>query len=115
MRALILIAMLAGSSITSCTTAAVDAKGKGLRSVTECRAEEGAEICFTKLKGKDRKAVVDLLGQPHQTHEQEEYLYYLERSDGSWWLLLISFDEKNRVCRIVSDEEVPHQETQSKD
>ena len=57
----------------------MDAKRKGLRSVTECRAEAGAEICLTKLKGKDRKAVVDLLGQPHQTHEQEEYLYYLAR------------------------------------
>jgi hypothetical protein len=93
----------------------MDGKGKGLKAITECNAEEGARICLTKLKGKDRKAVVDFLGEPHRTHEQEEYLYYPERSDGSTWLLLVSFDEKNRVCSIGSDELGPYQETQPKD
>ena len=93
----------------------MDGNGKGLQSVAEGSAEEGAKLCLAKLKGKDRKAVVAFLGKPHQHHEQEEYLYYPERSDGSMWVLLILFDEKSHVCSIFGDEANPIEETQPKD
>jgi hypothetical protein len=90
-----------------CATSLVSHEAKGLKSITECRAADGANICLQKLKGKDHKSVVEFLGKPQRTHEKEEYLYYPERSDESMWLLLVSFDEHNRVCNVFSNELLP--------
>ena len=78
-----------------------------LKMVTECSAEEGARICFERLRGMGRRAVVDFLGKPVDRHEQEEYLYYPQRRDGSMWRLVVSFDERKRVCEIFGAEFLP--------
>jgi len=54
-----------------------------------------------------RRAVVEFLGKPDRRHEQEEYLYYPQRRDGSVWILIVTFDERNRVCEIFGDEFLP--------
>jgi hypothetical protein len=80
---------------------------EGLRAVAELNAGQGAKLLFKKLKGCNRMVLIAYLGKPDQRHDHKEYLYYPERADGSFWLALVSFDEKNRVSKIVGEDILP--------
>jgi hypothetical protein len=90
--------------LASCATTPVCTETLGLKSITECRAADGARICLQKLKGSNHQAVRKFLGRPDRIHDTEEYLYYPERADGSIWLLLVSFAANNRVCAVMGKE-----------